>query len=844
MIFDSPFILAADSAEAPVISVLSANKNHGRYIEQNIVSVLLQAGVTFEYILIEGGSTDLSLDIIAKYPKLICKVAPELSATEAYHEALRMARGRYIMVTTSTDGYLGSDWFRTAAAILDADPELSLVWANCQYMGQDGLLGNIAWADYFNQPPPQRFDLFHKFINTPAPNITYLPELNYCVRKDVFIECFNSNEADEDFHELRDINQFVRFLFKFLQRGYLAHYVNVVANFGRTHHDQYSQKLQSDGDMSRYHTAYHKALERYRARLLSGQPHLFRNGEGEVIQRYNWPVIVFDVGANIGVKAANFAAHENVRVVCFEPVPECLQRLEERFSDNPLVTIVPAALGATAGSLPLSICSGATILSTFSEAWKGGRFKDYTWDRAIEAPMRTLDSAIAEFGLPDYCKIDVEGFESKVLQGLSQPIPVVSFEFCNEGLVDTSACIQKLTELGYRRFNVVFGEGAVFRYSVWTSGAELLSRLERHTDPLCWGDVYASSVEEIPSRLLPLLPAAPESECLPRLGADTFEVLSWRGQIYPGVPVRLHLGCGEHMLSGYINIDYPPEQHKVTQVQPDLVADITALSFPDGSLDEIRLHHVFEHFNRVIALGFLIRWHRWLKIGGTLHIETPDFEEEARAFLAPRQSFSDRMAAIRSLEGDQTAPRGYHVGQWFAERFEHSLIQLGFVDIAIQHGLSGRQPPLHNLTVRAARGADRSLDEQLSAADALLWNSIVAEAERPTYDIWRQQLRQMLAPELGEAAAAKTDDLALLSVRAGHAVFDGRERIELSEPPPSTAGTAAAPESLARISPTEVAAAQGDPIILVFRFWQIAKSIGSRGLSVFRRGILVLTQLR
>jgi FkbM family methyltransferase len=498
-------------------------------------------------------------------------------------------------------------------------------------------------------------------------------------------------------------------------------------------------------------------------------------------------ILIFDVGANIGVKTARFVAR-GARVVCFDPVPECLNALRSRFDGDPSVTIVPYALGAVAGTLPISICSGATTISTFSEDWKQGRFKNMVWDKTLEVPVQPLDAAIAEYGLPDYCKIDVEGFELSVLQGLTRAIPVLSFEFCGEGLSQTSACLERLSQLGYHRFNFAYGEVPVMRHDHWLDAAKVMAELREHACTAVWGDIYAAQDQAPRGGLAALLPSSPLNDDLPAPDSDTLDQLLWRGLTFPGMPVRLHLGAGEHLLPGYVNIDYPSEYHNVMKVRPELAADITTLTFPPHSVDEVRLHHVFEHFNRVVALGLLIRWQRWLKLGGRLLIETPDFEGEARSFLrdlpelnaatptppqlpqpllvrclrrlerfcappkdeAPssetvtQRSFSDRMSAVRSLEGDQTAAWAYHVGHWFSERFEQTLCQLGFEDITIHRSLSAHTPALHNITVTAARGLDRTEEEQLEAGYTLLWYSTVAEAERPTWEIWCQQLKQFL----------------------------------------------------------------------------------------------------
>ena len=44
--------------------------------------------------------------------------------------------------------------------------------------------------------------------------------------------------------------------------------------------------------------------------------------------------------------------------------------------------------------------------------------------------------------------------------------------------------------------------------------------------------------------------------------------------------LRLHLGCGEQHFDGYVNIDYPSDQHNVMQVKADYQANITQLDFP------------------------------------------------------------------------------------------------------------------------------------------------------------------------------------------------------------------------------------------------------------------------
>jgi SAM-dependent methyltransferase len=209
-------------------------------------------------------------------------------------------------------------------------------------------------------------------------------------------------------------------------------------------------------------------------------------------------------------------------------------------------------------------------------------------------------------------------------------------------------------------------------------------------------------------------------------------------------PLRLHLGCGEKLLEGYINIDFPADEHNVMAVRPDFEADITAMTMPAGSVDEIRVHHAFEHFSRVVALGMLIRWRTWLKEGALLIIETPDFVATARLALASEGS--TRMAFIRHLEGDQSAPWGYHVGHWYQERFERTLAALGFEEIDVEESSTEQwhRVALRNVTVQARKRGERTVPDLTAAAEGLLLESMVSDAERQTLDVWLAQLRGFL----------------------------------------------------------------------------------------------------
>lgn len=140
--------------------------------------------------------------------------------------------------------------------------------------------------------------------------------------------------------------------------------------------------------------------------------------------------------------------------------------------------------------------------------------------------------------------------------------------------------------------------------------------------------------------------------------------------------MKLHLGCGENYLEGYVNIDLPPDGQSVMKAKADIYQDIRTLVYPENSIDEIRSHHLLEHFTRQEALNLLLQWRKWLKPGGLLVVETPDFETAARAF--PYASLRQKFKIARHIFGSQEADWAVHKDWWGQKKFRFVLSKLEF----------------------------------------------------------------------------------------------------------------------------------------------------------------------
>ena len=201
--------------------------------------------------------------------------------------------------------------------------------------------------------------------------------------------------------------------------------------------------------------------------------------------------LCFDVGANIGNKT-NIFLKLGAKVIAIEPQKLACQKIQEFYGDNKNLSIVNKGLADKPGFLELSIGEDRSVLATMSEKWKkeGSFSKSYMWTKTEKVLVTTMDDLIAEYGLPKFCKIDVEGFEYQVLQGLSRPIPYISFEFHKNFFDEAKKCVNHLLQLGNAKFNVCFDTSIEFAFNEWVNPDELFQKIEQSKDQDLWGDIY------------------------------------------------------------------------------------------------------------------------------------------------------------------------------------------------------------------------------------------------------------------------------------------------------------------------------------------------------------------
>jgi FkbM family methyltransferase len=196
--------------------------------------------------------------------------------------------------------------------------------------------------------------------------------------------------------------------------------------------------------------------------------------------------LIFDIGAYDGHKTAAFL-EMGARVVACEPDTTNFQLLKIRFRKERVI-VLHTAVGDREGMAPLLIHHPGSAFNTLNPKWKDMleadgqvRWKeDIHFEDGERVPVTTLDELIRVHGVPDLIKIDVEGYEKAVFDGLSQRVPCVSFECQLPEFRDDLLAI--LWRLKGSAFNVVYAEELVLpewvgyeRIVEWTAGTELFS---------------------------------------------------------------------------------------------------------------------------------------------------------------------------------------------------------------------------------------------------------------------------------------------------------------------------------------------------------------------------------
>lgn len=128
-----------NKAYQPLISIITPSYNQGKYLEEAIKSVITQDYNNVEYLVIDGGSTDNSKDIIRKYEKNIAywHSRSDNGQSDAVNQGFRYAQGEIVAWLNADDMYMPGT-VRRIASEFRKHPQTDLIYGDCAFVDESG----------------------------------------------------------------------------------------------------------------------------------------------------------------------------------------------------------------------------------------------------------------------------------------------------------------------------------------------------------------------------------------------------------------------------------------------------------------------------------------------------------------------------------------------------------------------------------------------------------------------------------------------------------------------------------------------------------------------------------
>lgn len=136
----------------PRVSVLTPSYNQARWLPDNLRSVAAQTYTNIEHVVMDGGSTDGSVEILsAAEPEVVWESRPDRGQSDALNRAFERSTGGIIGWLNSDDAYFSRDAVSVAVEAFRAYPDVGLVYGHAALVNDAGTLLHVLWTPPYSR---------------------------------------------------------------------------------------------------------------------------------------------------------------------------------------------------------------------------------------------------------------------------------------------------------------------------------------------------------------------------------------------------------------------------------------------------------------------------------------------------------------------------------------------------------------------------------------------------------------------------------------------------------------------------------------------------------------------
>lgn len=134
----------------PLVSILTPSFNQGRWLRTNLDSVRNQTYPNIEHVVMDGGSTDESLEVLSRAGSSVRWVSePDRGQSHAINKAYKASSGEYIGWLNSDDAYVDRRSVESAIRVFESFPEVGVVYGHALLVNASDEVVQVMWAPPF-----------------------------------------------------------------------------------------------------------------------------------------------------------------------------------------------------------------------------------------------------------------------------------------------------------------------------------------------------------------------------------------------------------------------------------------------------------------------------------------------------------------------------------------------------------------------------------------------------------------------------------------------------------------------------------------------------------------------